>query len=444
MEAAGGINEIYNFNVSQMLTNSYNQATAAFNSTLGLAQGTSYTSMAAINSIAYISQAQANGYINAGAAAAFAVGSWYGCSPGAITMGAVNLFASDVQTAKDTTNVRIANVQANKVAQYNQYQAWLAEQAWLAQQAAATAMKSGMKGTSASAKFVGSHSIGSYRPAVPQVYMNKAPAQVGLEALKNTLTFKDVGKTSLNPTSLPLWLTSPLAVSGKTLTDIANIVGWILNAEGTYLKNGFSQLATYKDLTQQGRLDWAIDLAIGATPDKNGIYHIDQDYWQSWKPVGYNKLYDEVLKMATWATGTSAYANDFNFATADGSQYNIWVWKGDYINLGAGAETGIYKDPILGEAHWLTAPEDALSMTLRLADTRGKQIFYYAPDQEQWWITGFDPQHQNMQASDLRATVTIDFTGRPDLWNGFTSTQLARRDNQWVFDPSSMTARLVY
>jgi RHS repeat-associated protein len=171
MEAAGGINEIYNFYVGQSLANSYNQATVAFNARLGYAQGVSYTSLSAINSIAYISQTEANAYINQGAARALSIGAAYGCSPGSLTMAAVNQFAADVATAKDTTNTRIANVQANKVALYTQYQVWLAEQAWLAAQAEHAALKMGAKGSVG--KSVGTHSIGSYRAPMPQVTVGK-------------------------------------------------------------------------------------------------------------------------------------------------------------------------------------------------------------------------------------------------------------------------------
>lgn len=37
----------------------------------------------------------------------------------------------------------------------------------------------------------------------------------------------------------------------------------------------------------------------------------------------------------------------------NGETYIIWAWKGDYINLGAGAETGIYKKGIGN--HYFTA-----------------------------------------------------------------------------------------
>jgi hypothetical protein len=91
MEAAGGINEIYNFYVGQTLTNSYNQAAASFYSKLAYAYGVDYTSQGAINSIAGISQAEANWFINQGAAAAAAIGRTYGCTPGSLTNMAVNI-----------------------------------------------------------------------------------------------------------------------------------------------------------------------------------------------------------------------------------------------------------------------------------------------------------------------------------------------------------------
>jgi len=36
----------------------------------------------------------------------------------------------------------------------------------------------------------------------------------------------------------------------------------------------------------------------------------------------------------------------------------LWAWKGDYINLGAGAELGIYREGI--GPHWYTGTEYAM------------------------------------------------------------------------------------
>ncbi len=57
-------------------------------------------------------------------------------------------------------------------------------------------------------------------------------------------------------------------------------------------------------------------------------------------------------------------------------RYIIWAWKEDYINLGAGAETGI--------------------MELLLTDRQGNIILDYKPEEKQWWINGFNPQKQNV------------------------------------------------
>jgi hypothetical protein len=70
----------------------------------------------------------------AGAAAALAIGKLYGCTPGALTSGAIDAFTSNVNAAKETTNQRIAQVKSNKYAQYQQYQRYLAYLAWVAEQ----------------------------------------------------------------------------------------------------------------------------------------------------------------------------------------------------------------------------------------------------------------------------------------------------------------------
>lgn len=48
---------------------------------------------------------------------------------------------------------------------------------------------------------------------------------------------------------------------------------------------------TFKKLTADGYLDWFLELTLGAT-QTDDIYHIRQDWWQSWHFVGYNDFYD--------------------------------------------------------------------------------------------------------------------------------------------------------
>ncbi len=199
----------------------------------------------------------------------------------------------------------------------------------------------------------------------------------------------------------------------------------------------------FKKTTQTGAADPLIDLGIAATPDSNNIYHINQDYWQSLHAVGYNDLYYAVFKAATEATGTSMAKDKFMFNVGD-KEYVIWVCKGDYINLGAGAEAGIYKEYGLG--HWLTSPENAMPMTLTLTDKNtGEQIYSYGePDEKYWWITGFDPSHPNNQENELEATVVLDFSQYEDdaMWEGFKERYLD--DEQWTFDVDKKKATLVW
>lgn len=58
-------------------------------------------------------------------------------------------------------------------------------------------------------------------------------------------------------------------------------------------------------------------------------------------------------------------------------------------------------------------------MTLTLSNNDGKQIFSYSPIEKQWWITGFNPYFQDVQAGNLTATYTIDFSGNKSMYNEF-------------------------
>jgi hypothetical protein len=133
----------------------------------------------------------------------------------------------------------------------------------------------------------------------------------------------------------------------------------------------------------------------------------------------------------------------FQFTVGD-EEYIIWTWKGDYVNLGAGAETGLYREGI-GE-HWFTAKDEGmrLPMTLTLTDKQGNQYFDYRPSENQWRITGFDPSHPDMESNELTATTTIDFTGHDEMWGSFIKKwdPEIRESSPWHLDPTNHTATL--
>lgn len=86
----------------------------------------------------------------------------------------------------------------------------------------------------------------------------------------------------------------------------------------------------------------------------------------------------------------------------------LWAWKGDYINLGAGAELGIYYG---GGPHWFVDKGLAQNMELCLM-YKNERIIYWTPNDPQWWITGFHPAYQNVKAGDLRAVFTVFFNDK--------------------------------
>ena len=142
--------------------------------------------------------------------------------------------------------------------------------------------------------------------------------------------------------------------------------------------------------------------AIGAyflmmEKDDSGVYHARQDCWQQYG--GYNDLYDVVFNLAT-----SMETVKFNFSY-NGSAYTIWAWKGDYINLGAGAELAIYRG---SSGHRTVDTRLAMRMSM-MVDYNGEQIINYFPSEKQWWITGFNPKYQNVKANDLTVTFGIQF-----------------------------------
>ncbi|OUM63570.1 hypothetical protein PIROE2DRAFT_9851 [Piromyces sp. E2] len=167
--------------------------------------------------------------------------------------------------------------------------------------------------------------------------------------------------------------------------------------------------------------------------DKNGIYHADFNCWQ--KHFGYNKFFDFMFDL-----GTSMDYNNEGMFKYDGKNYILWAWKGDYINLGAGAELGIYKGGKNRKDHWDAAPDKAMPMTLTLTHkTKGTIVNKWnnngAPT---WWITAFNPKYRNLKSKDLTATFTVTFKDTK-MYKAFEKT----KSKGWKYDSKKHTATLV-
>ena len=151
--------------------------------------------------------------------------------------------------------------------------------------------------------------------------------------------------------------------------------------------------------------------------------------------------HSRVMQMDFWNRWVFDVATDMKVGKYEvpvgDDMYCIWMWKGDYLNLGAGAETGIYKG---GEPFWDVAVDDAMPMTLTTYDKDGNTIMCYMPDDPQWWITGFDSMTQDIDPDDLTVIGSIDMSSYPKLWKAFKKSYNKKGfENVFCFDEENQT-----
>ena len=205
------------------------------------------------------------------------------------------------------------------------------------------------------------------------------------------------------------------------------------------------------------KLDWSwkdIAASVGSKllnfklDDKKIALHSQVETWQ--KIGGYNDLYDIIFRVGT--NGNMA-KEKFLFKDDENKEYVLWTWRGDYLNLGSGAEIGIYEKPIdvplTGSKHWKAA-DFTLPMTLNLYNYYDKDdienIFCWAPDEEQWWITGFNPDFGNPKVDDIVSLGTIDFSGHEDMFTSLKEN-VCKNDklkDYMIFDEDGHTIWLIW
>lgn len=129
-------------------------------------------------------------------------------------------------------------------------------------------------------------------------------------------------------------------------------------------------------------------------------------------------IYDYVFKAAT-NDNMDAYKLKFSVGN---QEYILWEWHGDYLNLGSGAEIGLYTNPHYFEVtgtdypipqikHW-DAVDYNVPLKLYLYNKDNgvvDNIFRWEPYEEQWWITGFNPNYEPV----MRNQIMI---GSLELW----------------------------
>ena len=220
------------------------------------------------------------------------------------------------------------------------------------------------------------------------------------------------------------FILGPYLIAVKALFELGATVfiGWlggiIATDEFGDIVEVFMQAIT--PLLELGKLWTKYDLPgaafivglIGAERFEGGIYHIRQDWWQSWWPIGYNSGYDNVFHRGIQGNGNSiaVYAEEFDLG--NGQTLIIWSWKGDYVNLGAGTETGLYVSTGV-DGQYGSGTAYACNMDLSLYymgnDYEQGNIMSYNPEKA-WWPNGFNSNYLNVDAADLQTTTTINFS----------------------------------
>lgn len=148
--------------------------------------------------------------------------------------------------------------------------------------------------------------------------------------------------------------------------------------------------------------------------DNNGVFHVTRRCWQA--GGGYNNFYDFAFD-----SFTSMNRGKFKFGRGD-DKFTLWMWKGDYFNLGAGGEIGIYKGK---DWHVDCYTQSKLKMNLDIRLKDGTQVIDWdADDLHQWWITGFNPdkRFQDVKAEDLVMVGMVDFDEERVMWKEFVHT----------------------
>ena len=136
-------------------------------------------------------------------------------------------------------------------------------------------------------------------------------------------------------------------------------------------------------------------------------------------------------------------ANNEAMFTYNNQNYILWAWKGDYINLGAGAELGFYYGGSNRDtSHWLIDKSLAMPMTLTLTHIINGTIVDNWDNwggEDAWWITAFNPKYKNLMAEDLTASYTVKFKNA-DMFNEFAKTPR----KGWSYDRKNKIASLTF
>ncbi len=193
---------------------------------------------------------------------------------------------------------------------------------------------------------------------------------------------------------------------------------------------------------------WPFTMAMGARlgaffleffPDSDcyltANYTTREGQYQWQHHLGYNWYYD-----AFFSLGGPIEKLIYDFESTKGGKttyYAVWCWKGDYWNLGPGAEIGIYfqDNPCRAARGFYDIDKDNLKVKTHMrVDYNGKVAEI---KQTNWWITMFMPwKGQRISLDDLQVWQAVSFdipVGKTDADGNEYIKDYSEHDNLNLF-----------
>lgn len=229
------------------------------------------------------------------------------------------------------------------------------------------------------------------------------------------------------------WLKKVTSKVANVVSDTFKVIG---NSIATFFLNGLElvkdvvTLNFSKAAANFGAMFLNMYEEVDSKGNKTGVFHAAFDCWQ--QCFGYCDFFDKVFDAFTCMD-----RKKFMF-DMDGDNYDehiLWAWKGDYLNLGAGAELGLYKRWKYDSNYWVVDKSEAIKMTVKLTKNNNI-IFDYQPTQKQWWITGFNYAYHTTQYeldSDItKAYYTITFNDYSSYQSFYRANSNYVSDEKWT------------
>ena len=158
--------------------------------------------------------------------------------------------------------------------------------------------------------------------------------------------------------------------------------------------------------------------------DNKNVLHSQYNQWQA--IGGYSNVYDGLFGIFTRQN-----MDKFKLAfSSEHNEYIFWGWRGDYLNIGAGAEVGIYSRPSFLHQnekrldHYFVDKDLSMNMDLYLYDYLDENNitnnYSWEPTTKQWWVCGWNPKDAwNVDKNKLVIVNKIDMSDHSELFGYF-------------------------